>query len=110
MAILYIKDAIRASILAFKTSKKRKKTRVYNIAGIAPSAGEIAETVKEIIPSAKIEFDPDPVATRVVESWPKILDEKETQEELGYKGEYYDLNKLITDFINEVQLKREILK
>jgi nucleoside-diphosphate-sugar epimerase len=84
MPILYVDDAVRA-LLELADAAGPLPRRVYNIAGISPSATEIADAVRRRVPGARIDFAPDPTSQAVVDSWPAALDDGPAQAEWGWK-------------------------
>ena len=98
--ILYHKDAVRALLTLREAADP--KSRVYNIAGISPTAIEIVEEVKRHIPDADLKFKPDPELVAIVDSWPARLDDSKARRELGWTLQY-PLDKLVPDFIREVR-------
>lgn len=102
MPILYIKDALRAFVGLQKTDEAKLKRRVYNIGGISPTAGEIAESVRRYIKNAGLEFNPDKGMQEIVDSWPEALDETRAREEWGWAVKY-NLDHMVEDFVKEVR-------
>jgi len=100
--ILYIKDAIRALIKLHDARASRLKRLVYNIGGISPTAGEIAEAVRKHIPEAQITFSPNKDIEKIISSWPRMLDESCALEEWGWRADY-NLDKIVRDFIRQVR-------
>lgn len=83
MPILYVDDAVRA--LVELSSAEAPARAVYNIAGISPAAGEIAEAVRAVVPHARIDFAPDPAAQAVLDSWPAAMDDAVARAEWGWR-------------------------
>ncbi len=106
MPLLYIKDCVNCLIRLYEADNTKLKRRVYCIAGFSPTAGEIANEVKRVIPSAEIQFKPDRELTEIVRSWPKYLDESRAREEWGWETKYF-LRETVEDFIKEVQSRPE---
>jgi threonine 3-dehydrogenase len=100
MPIIYILDAVRAFLILHDA--KAPKTRVYNIAGISPTAKEIVDAVRKFIPDAQLTFEPKPEIVRIVDSWPQMIDDRVAREELGWKLSY-PLRELVEDFIGKVR-------
>jgi threonine 3-dehydrogenase len=101
--IIYIKDAVRALLLLSKAS--RIKTRIYNIRGILPTAKEIMEKLKALLPDAPLSFAKNPVIPALAMSL--SYDDSKASEELGWKM-HYDLEAMVRDFIEEVQQKERM--
>jgi threonine 3-dehydrogenase len=107
MPLLYIKDAVGGLLRLYDADNTKLKRRVYCIAGFSPTAREIYEAVKKILPKADIQFKPDRELTEIVRSWPKYLDETKGQQEWGWKTKFL-LDDTVRDFIKEVQAHPEI--
>jgi threonine 3-dehydrogenase len=107
MPILYIKDCVECLIRLYEADNARLKRRVYCIAGFSPTAREICDEVKRILPNADIKFKPDREMTEIVRSWPKYLKETKASEDWGWKTKYL-LKETVEDFIKEVQSHPEI--
>jgi threonine 3-dehydrogenase len=107
MPLLYIKDCIDCLIGLYEADNAKLKRRVYCIAGFSPTAKEIADAVKKILPKADLQFKPDPELTQIVRSWPKYLEETKAGEDWGWKTKYF-LKETVQDFIKEVQTHPEI--
>jgi threonine 3-dehydrogenase len=107
MPILYIKDCVECLIRLYEADNARLKRRVYCIAGFSPTAKEICNEVKRILPKADIKFKPDREMTEIVRSWPKYLKETKASEDWGWKTKYL-LKETVEDFIKEVQDHPEI--
>jgi threonine 3-dehydrogenase len=107
MPILYIKDCVECLIRLYEADNARLKRRVYCIAGFSPTAREICDEVKRILPNADIKFKPDREMTEIVRSWPKYLKETKASEDWGWKTKYL-LKETVEDFIKEVQAHPEI--
>jgi threonine 3-dehydrogenase len=107
MPILYIKDCVECLIRLYEADNARLKRRVYCIAGFSPTAKEICNEVKRILPNADIKFKPDLEMTEIVRSWPKYLNETKASEDWGWKTKYL-LKETVEDFIKEVQGHPEI--
>jgi nucleoside-diphosphate-sugar epimerase len=107
MPLLYIKDAVECLIRLYRTDHAKLRRRMYCIAGFSPTAKEICEAVRKVLPNADIQFKPDRELTEIVRSWPKYFDETRAKEEWGWSTRYR-LEESVMDFIKEVQAHPEI--
>jgi threonine 3-dehydrogenase len=107
MPLLYIKDCVDCLIRLYEADNAKLKRRVYAIAGFSPTAKEIYDEVKRVLPKADITFKPDQELTEIVRSWPKYLKETRASEEWGWKTRFH-LKETVDDFIREVQAHPEI--
>ncbi len=107
MALLYIKDAVDCLIRLYEADNAALKRRVYCIGGFSPTAREISEAVKKVLPGAEIKFQPDSELTGLVRSWPPYFDETNARQEWGWKTKY-QLEETVRDFVKGVQARPEI--
>ena len=98
--IMYVKDAVKALISLGNADDKGLKRRVYNIAGISPTAGEIREEIRKFT-EAEIRFKPVPAMQEIIDSWPSRVDDSCASSEWGWRVEY-DLVRMIEDFASEI--------
>ncbi len=73
--MLYIADAVRGFLNLHDAPAKRLTRRVYNIAGISPSAEELAQAIRRLMPKVDFSYRPDPLKCAIVESWPDKIDD-----------------------------------
>ena len=90
MPILYIDDAVRA-LTELAAARGPLGRCVYNIAGISPSAEEIADAVRAVVGDAQIDFQPDPAAQAVLDSWPAGIEEEAARADWGWPVSYTHL-------------------
>ncbi len=130
LAIIYVKDAVRALIALHDADESRfgtldgsksEDTRVFNLAGIVggdgrpPTARAIADAVAKMLGSSgkagRIIFgqDYDPAIEKKLKSF-GFLNEKRAQEELKWRGDFTDLATAVEDFVKEVQEQPKRLK
>jgi threonine 3-dehydrogenase len=107
MPLLYIQDAVDCLVRLYKADNASLKRRVYCIAGFSPTAREISEAVKNVLPKADLKFKPDREMTEIVRSWPRFVDETRAGEEWGWKTQYL-LDESVKDFIEQIQKHPEI--
>jgi nucleoside-diphosphate-sugar epimerase len=79
--------------------------RVYNIAGIAPSAEELAQAIQTRLPKVQITYRPDPLKCAIVESWPHRIDDSAARNDWAWDSTW-DLERT-TDEVIEV-LRHEL--
>lgn len=109
LPIIYVKDAARA---LKEVAERDTRHEVYNVAGVdpTPSAEEIVRVVKELIPDAAIDFNPNKSYDQVLSAWPEQLNDSRARNEWGWKPLYRDLRALVRDFIAEVRSLPDIYK
>jgi nucleoside-diphosphate-sugar epimerase len=82
--MLYIADAVRGFLNLHDATAKNLSRRVYNIAGIAPSAEELAQAIRKLVPKAQLTYRPDPLKCAIVESWPHQIDDSSARKDWGW--------------------------
>ncbi len=108
IAILYYKDAARATIMLHDAQKEQIQTMCYNVIGInLNNVQEFIDIVKKHIPEAKIGFKPDPEKMQALEGLPRAFDESRAQAEWNWRHKY-SAEEMIQDFIEEVRTRKEL--
>jgi nucleoside-diphosphate-sugar epimerase len=82
--MLYIADAVRGFLDLHDAPAKDLTRRVYNIAGIAPSAEELAQAIRTLVPKVQFTYRPDPLKCAIVESWPDRIDDSGARKDWGW--------------------------
>lgn len=82
--MLYIADAVRGFLDLHDAPAKDLTRRVYNIAGIAPSAEELAQAIRTLVPKVQFTYRPDPLKCAIVESWPDRIDDSDARKDWGW--------------------------
>jgi threonine 3-dehydrogenase len=100
--VAYVKDAVAALIALADADGDKLRRRVYGVAGLSPTAAELAAAVSEAVPDANISFDPDPELMAIVTTWPETVDASEARADWGWQDRY-DLHAAVADFVREVR-------
>ena len=98
---MYIKDIVRAVFTLRKADEAGLKRRVYNLEGIDLTAGDQRDIITKYFPDAKIDFEPDEEAVKILNSIFR-LDGTKAREDWGF-DHHYTPEEAIEDFIKEVQ-------
>jgi threonine 3-dehydrogenase len=96
--MLYIEDAVRGLLELHDASTERLKRSMYNIAGIRPSAQELATAIRKHLHDVQITYTPDPLRTAIVESWPAQIDDSDARNEWNWKSDW-DLDRITVKII-----------
>ncbi len=99
--VAYVKDAVAALIALADADGAGLRRRVYGIAGLSPTAAELAAAVRQAVPNAEITFEPDPALVAILATWPATVDDSEAKADWGWQDRY-DLRTAIADFVAEV--------
>ena len=104
--LMYMPDALR-SLLELSAAPRESLSRcTYNVAAFSPTAEQIADSVRRAVDGVNITFAPDPARQRILDSWPKALDDASARADWGW-APAYDLEQMTADLVPKI---REILR
>jgi len=104
LPMMYMPDAVRATIELMEAPKEKIKTRTsYNLSGMSFSPAEIGAEIKKHIPDFTIEYQPD-YRQAIANSWPQSINDAEAQADWSWKPEF-DLARVTEDMLEN--LKKE---
>lgn len=102
LPMIYMDDAIRATIELMQAPKENIKTRTsYNLAGMSFSPTEIADAIKKIYPDFSISYEPD-FRQEIASSWPQSIDDTPARADWGWKPAF-DLESMTADMIKNLK-------
>ena len=88
LPMVFMEDAIRATIELMQTPKENIKTRTsYNLGSMSLNPSEIYEAIKKQYPSFEIEYQPD-FRQVIADNWPKSIDDKEARNDWGWEPKF----------------------
>jgi len=88
LPMVFMEDAIRATIELMQTPKENIKTRTsYNLGSMSLNPSEIYEAIKKQYPSFEIEYKPD-FRQEIADNWPKSIDDKEARNDWGWEPKF----------------------
>lgn len=98
--IMYLSEAATATIRLAEAPKDSIRTVNYIVDGVkpTPSAGDLADAVRERLPDARIDFKPDPAIQPLLDDMVRPLDDTRAREEWGWQPTH-DLSRIIDDFL-----------
>jgi nucleoside-diphosphate-sugar epimerase len=103
MDMMYMPDALNAVVQLMEADPAKLVHRnAYNISAMSFEPGQIAASIKKVIPSFEISYDVDPVRQGIAESWPNSLDCTAAKEEWGFAPEY-GLDRMTEDMLKRVK-------
>ena len=101
LPMMYMPDAIRATIELMEAPKEKISTRTsYNISAMSFSPQEIATEIKKHIPEFRINYAPD-YRQAIANSWPQSIDDSVARKDWGWKPEY-DLAAMTKDMLENL--------
>jgi threonine 3-dehydrogenase len=98
-------DAVTSLVSLLEADRAKLSSSVYNVSAFSVSAGEIAERVKKAFPAAKIDFAPDAVRSKIVDSWPEDIDDTLAKKDWGWKPAY-DFDRAFDQYLLPIIKKR----
>jgi len=105
LPMMYMPDAIRATVEFMHAPPEKVKIRSsYNLAGISFDPGQIAQEIKQHIPSFSITYKPD-FRQQIAESWPQSIDDSVTREHWGWKPGF-NLSQMVYDMLFHLREKK----
>lgn len=106
LPMLYMDDAIDATIRLMEAPKRAIRRVGYNIQGISFSPEMIYEELQKIYPEFKAEYKPDS-RQKIAESWPIALDDTPARMDWGWEPEF-DLKRMTEEMVYRLEQKKRI--
>ena len=104
LPMMYMDDAIRATIELMEAPAEQMKTRMaYNLSAMSFSPKEIAAAIQKHIPDFTIDYAPD-FRQAIADGWPKSIDDSTAREHWNWKPEF-DLDKMTADMLMHLKEK-----
>ena len=101
LPMMYMEDAIRATIELMDAPKENVKIRSsYNLAGISFTPEQLALAIQENLPTFKMKYNPD-FRQAIADSWPDSIDDAAAKHDWGWK-EKYDLKAMVETMLKNV--------
>lgn len=103
LPMMYMADAIRATIELMEAPKEQVKIRSsYNLGGISFTPATLARAIQQEMPDFKIDYAPD-FRQAIADSWPGSIDDSAAKEDWGWKEEF-DLPALVSIMLKHVDV------
>jgi nucleoside-diphosphate-sugar epimerase len=101
LPMMYMKDAIRATIELMEANQENIKVRTsYNLAGISFTPKSLAEEIAKHIDGFGIDYASD-YRQDIANSWPSSIDDSVAKKQWGWECEY-DLSKMVVEMIENI--------
>lgn len=103
LPMIFMEDAIRATIELMDAPKENIKTRTsYNLVGMSFTPQELASEIKRFYPDFECVYKPD-FRQEIANKWPKSIDDNEAREEWNWKPKYdlAAMTKIMVEKLNE---------
>ena len=102
LPMIFMDDAIRATIELMQSPKENIKTRTsYNLGSMSLSPVQIYEAIKTKYPSVEIEYNPD-FRQGIADNWPNSIDDKEARSDWGWEPKF-DLKSMTSKMLEKLE-------
>ncbi|WP_372975603.1 NAD-dependent epimerase/dehydratase family protein [Muriicola sp.] len=102
LPMMYMEDAIRASIELMESDGDKLSIRSsYNLGAMSFTPGEIARSIRAVIPEFQIHYDPD-FRQAIADSWPGSIDDSQARKDWDWKPEF-NLERTTEEMIRELR-------
>jgi nucleoside-diphosphate-sugar epimerase len=88
LPFMVMPDAINALLQLEATPAKNLTQVVYNIGSFSVSAKDFCDVIGKAFPGAAVNFKPDTLRQKIVDSWPADMDDTLARKEWNWKPEY----------------------
>ena len=110
LPFMYMPDAVRALLELAAADPARLTRRAYNVAGLSPSAEEIASSIDRDIGRIRkgarfhAAYLDDP-RQKIADSWPRTLDDACARRDWGWKAGFDSLERMTPALLDEILAK-----
>ena len=102
LPMIFMDDAIRATIELMQSPKENIKTRTsYNLGSMSLSPVQIYEAIKTKYPSFEIEYNLD-FRQGIADNWPNSIDDKEARSDWGWEPKF-DLKSMTSKMLEKLE-------
>lgn len=101
LPMMYMPDAVKALMDLAEADGSKLKHRVFNVNSMSFSAGELAESIRSVIPGFACEYRAD-YRQAIADSWPRSLDDSAAREEWNWRP-IYDLPRMTEDMTKKLR-------
>jgi nucleoside-diphosphate-sugar epimerase len=105
LPMMYMEDAIRATIELMEAPKDQVKIRSsYNLAGISFTPKQLGDAIANEQDGFKMEYAPD-FRQAIADSWPNSIDDTSAQNDWGWKMKY-GLTEMVKTMLENVDISK----
>jgi nucleoside-diphosphate-sugar epimerase len=105
LPMMYMEDAIRATIELMEAPKEEVKIRSsYNLAGISFTPATLAEAIQKHLPDFTIDYAPD-FRQAIADSWPNSIDDSAAANDWHWKLKF-DLEAMVQIMLENVDISK----
>jgi len=104
LPMMYMDDAIRATISIMDADKKDIKIRSsYNLAGVSYAPEEVTASIQKQLPDFEISYEPD-FRQAIADTWPQSIDDSEARRDWGWSHEF-DLDAITKTMLENLKAR-----
>lgn len=104
LPMMYMPDAIRATLLLMEAPEKSIRIRsAYNLAGFSVSPQQLANGIRAHLPQFDCSYEPD-FRQQIADSWPDSIDDTEARKDWNWQPEF-DLPAMVADMLVHIRQK-----
>jgi len=108
LPMMYMDDAIKATIQIMQTSKENIKIRTsYNLAAMNFTPKEIANEIRTHIPDFTILYQPD-FRQEIANTWPQSIDDSFAREDWNWQH-HFNLPKMTAEMLMHIKQPKEVV-
>lgn len=107
LALIYVRDVLRAFADVLAAPAERLSQRVYNIGAMTVTPQQIAEAIQHRVPAARLKLEPDQAVANLLASWPGAIDDSAARRDWNWLPQF-DLERTADDFL--ATLRKEFSK
>ena len=101
LALIYVRDVIRAFAALLSAPSSGLNQRVYNLGSMTVTPQDIADAIVHRLPHARMRFEPEESVASLLESWPGTVDQTASQQDWNWQAEY-GLDRMADDFLSQL--------
>ena len=88
LPMMYMDDAIRATVTLMETESKALTVRsAYNLGSMSFTPEQIAQSIQQHMPNFKVDYIPD-FRQQIADSWPSSIDDSAARRDWGWKPNF----------------------
>jgi nucleoside-diphosphate-sugar epimerase len=103
LPMMYMPDAIKALTNLANADRSRLKHRVFNVNSMSFSSYDLAESIRNVVPSFVCSYKPD-YRQAIADTWPTSLNDSAAREEWDWKPTFA-LDEMTKDMIEKLRKK-----
>ena len=91
-------DAVKSLVMLEAAPQSELSQFVYNVTSFSMSAEDIHDIVMEAFPGAQIDFAVDACRQKIVDTWPKEVDDSAARKDWKWQPDY-DLDRAFNEYL-----------